>query len=150
MPREAELADVEQQRDALLLTCQTSRTSRVPIGPGAADNVEVRRWGTPPTFGFAPKPHWEIGPALGILDFERAAKMSGARFSVLLGGGARLARALINFMLELHTGEHGYREVEPPFLVNRGRADRHRQSAEVRAGSVSDCGRLGSLPDSHR
>ena len=68
---------------------------------------------------FEPKPHWELGPALGILDFERATRMSGARFSVLLGGGARLARALINFMLDLHTREHGYREVEPPFMVNR-------------------------------
>jgi seryl-tRNA synthetase len=68
---------------------------------------------------FEPKPHWELGPALGILDFERATRMSGARFSVLLGGGARLARALINFMLDLHTGAHGYREVEPPFMVNR-------------------------------
>ena len=70
-------------------------------------------------FDFAPKPHWELGPALGILDFERATRMSGARFSVLLGAGARLARALINFMLDVHTREHGYREVEPPFLVNR-------------------------------
>jgi len=78
----------------------------------------VRRHGEPRTFAFDPKPHWDLGPALGILDFERATRMSGARFSVLLGGGARLARALINFMLDLHTREHGYKEVEPPFLVN--------------------------------
>jgi seryl-tRNA synthetase len=78
----------------------------------------VRRVGTPPAFDFDPKPHWELGPALGILDFERATRMSGARFSVLVGAGARLARSLINFMLELHTREHGYTEVEPPFLVN--------------------------------
>ena len=80
----------------------------MPVGTSAADNVEVRTWGAPPTFDFAPKPHWEIGQALGILDFERAARMSGARFSVLIGAGARLARALINFMLDLHTREHGY------------------------------------------
>jgi seryl-tRNA synthetase len=90
----------------------------VPIGTSAADNQEVRRHGAPPVFAFEPKPHWDLGPALGILDFERATRMSGARFSVLLGAGARLARALINFMLELHTQEHGYMEVEPPFLVN--------------------------------
>ena len=90
----------------------------VPIGASAEDNQEVRRHGAPPVFAFEPKPHWDLGPALGILDFERATRMSGARFSVLLGAGARLARALINFMLELHTQEHGYMEVEPPFLVN--------------------------------
>jgi seryl-tRNA synthetase len=84
----------------------------VPVGRSAGDNAEIRRAGTPPAFDFTPKPHWEIGAALGILDFERAARMSGARFSVLLGGGARLARALINFMLDLHTREHGYREVD--------------------------------------
>jgi seryl-tRNA synthetase len=78
----------------------------------------VRQWGTPRTFAFAPKPHWDIGAALGILDFDRAARMSGARFAVVSGAGARLSRALINFMLDLHTREHGYREVEPPFLVN--------------------------------
>jgi seryl-tRNA synthetase len=88
------------------------------VGRASEDNVEVRRWGQPPAFDFTPKPHWEIGAALGILDFERAARMSGARFSVLLGAGARLARALIDFMLDLHVREHGYREVEPPFLVN--------------------------------
>jgi seryl-tRNA synthetase len=90
----------------------------VPLGTSADDNQEVRRWGTIPSFTFEPKPHWDLGPALGILDFERATRMSGARFSVLMGAGARLARALINFMLELHTTEHGYTEVEPPFLVN--------------------------------
>ncbi len=87
-------------------------------GPSADENAEVRRHGEPRTFDFEPRPHWELGPALGILDFERATKMSGARFSVLVGAGARLARALINFMLDLHTREHGYTEVEPPFLVN--------------------------------
>ncbi len=101
-----------------MLTLPNLPHESVPVGKSPADNPEVKRWGTPPTFDFAPKPHWELGPALGILDFERATRMSGARFSVLLGAGARLARALINFMLDLHTREHGYREVEPPFLVN--------------------------------
>jgi seryl-tRNA synthetase len=90
----------------------------VPIGRTADDNALVRKHGEPRVFDFEPKPHWDLGAALGILDFERAARMSGARFSVLLGAGARLARALINFMLDLHTREHGYTEVEPPFLVN--------------------------------
>jgi seryl-tRNA synthetase len=90
----------------------------VPVGKSADDNVEVRRWGTPPTFDFAPKPHWEIGEQLGVLDLERAAKISGARFAVYWDQGARLERALANFMLDLHTREHGYTEVLPPYLVN--------------------------------
>jgi len=116
--REAELSEVESRRDTLLLTIPNLPHESVPVGSSAADNVEVRSWGTPRTFDAEPKPHWELGQALGILDFERAARMSGARFSVLSGAGARLARALINFMLDLHTREHGYREIEPPFLVN--------------------------------
>jgi seryl-tRNA synthetase len=88
-----------------------------PNGSGEVDNVVVRTWGSPPELDFEPKPHWEIGEALGILDFERAAKLSGARFSVLSGHGARLARALVAFMLDMHTLEHGYREVAPPYLV---------------------------------
>jgi seryl-tRNA synthetase len=115
---ETELAAVERKRDARLLTLPNLPHESVPIGKSSADNVEVKRWGTPPKFDFTPKAHFELGPALGILDFERATRMSGARFSVLFGGGARLARALINFMLDLHTREHGYREVEPPFMVN--------------------------------
>ncbi len=90
----------------------------VPVGKSADDNVEVRRWGTPPTFDFAPKPHWDIGEQLGVLDLERAAKISGARFAVYWDLGARLERALANFMLDLHTREHGYTEVLPPYLVN--------------------------------
>jgi seryl-tRNA synthetase len=90
----------------------------VPVGKSAADNPEVRRHGEPRAFDFEAKPHWELGTALGIIDFERATKMSGARFAVLTGAGARLERALINFMLDLHTREHGYVEVLPPFLVN--------------------------------
>src|ERR1700690_3904937 len=90
----------------------------VPVGKTADDNVEVRRWGAPPKFDFAPKPHWEIGEQLGVLDLERAAKLSGARFAVYWDLGARLERALANFMLDLHTREHGYTEVLPPYLVN--------------------------------
>jgi seryl-tRNA synthetase len=90
----------------------------VPVGKSAEDNVEVRRVGTPPQFDFTPKPHWELGPELGILDFERAAKITGARFAVLWGIGAKLERALINFMLDVHTQKHGYTEVLPPFMVN--------------------------------
>ncbi len=90
----------------------------VPVGKSEADNVEVRRWGTPTEFSFAPKPHWDLGPELGILDLPRAAKVTGARFSVLWGLGARLERALANFMLDLHTREHGYQEVLPPYLIN--------------------------------
>lgn len=90
----------------------------VPTGASSDDNVEVKRWGTPRAFPFEPKAHWDLGPQLGILDFERAAKITGARFAVYVGAGARLERALINFMLDLHTREHGYTEVLPPFLVN--------------------------------
>ena len=115
---EAQLEQVDQQRTALLMTLPNLPHATVPEGRGAEQNVEVRREGTPREFDFEPKPHWELGTELGILDFERATRMSGARFSVLLGAGARLSRALINFMLELHTQEHGYTEVEPPFLVN--------------------------------
>lgn len=116
---EAELATIETQRDALLLTLPNLPHESVPVGGSAEDNIEVHRWGTPPVFAFAPKPHWDLGVDLGILDFERATRMAGARFAVLLGAGARLERALINYMLDLHAVEHGYREVEPPFLVNR-------------------------------
>src|SRR5205807_1225083 len=90
----------------------------VPVGKSAEDNVEVRRWGAPPQFNFAPKPHWELGEQLGILDLERAAKLSGARFAVYWDMGARLERALANFMLDLHTRENGYTEVLPPYMVN--------------------------------
>jgi seryl-tRNA synthetase len=115
---EIQLDQVEQQRTTLLMTIPNLPHASVPVGSSAADNTEVRRHGNLPAFDFEPKPHWEVGPALGILDFERATRMSGARFSVLIGAGARLERALINFMLELHTREHGYVEVEPPFMVN--------------------------------
>jgi seryl-tRNA synthetase len=90
----------------------------VPAGRDAADNAEIKRWGTPRALDFAAKAHWDLGPELGILDFERAAKITGARFAVYAGLGAKLERALINFMLDLHTREHGYTEVLPPFVVN--------------------------------
>ncbi len=90
----------------------------VPVGKSSEDNVEVRRHGSAPVFDFAPKAHWDLGPELGILDFERAAKITGARFAVYWGLGARLERALINFMLDVHTREHGYTEVLPPFMIN--------------------------------
>ena len=90
----------------------------VPVGRSADDNVEVRRWGTPPNFDFTPKPHWDLGTELGILDLERAVKLTGARFAVYWDLGAKLERALANFMLDLHTREHGYTEVLPPYLVN--------------------------------
>jgi seryl-tRNA synthetase len=113
-----ELEAIERRRDAVMLNLPNIPHESVPVGKSAADNPEVRRWGTPRAFDFEPKAHWDLGADLGILDFERATRMSGARFAVLSGGGAKLSRALINFMLDVHTREHGYREVEPPFLVN--------------------------------
>src|SRR5690349_7226598 len=116
---DAELDAIETKRKDILLRVPNLPHASVPVGKSADDNVVVRTHGTPAAMPFTPKPHWDLGAALGILDFERAARMSGARFSVLLGAGARLERALINFMLDVHTREHGYTEVEPPFLVNR-------------------------------
>jgi seryl-tRNA synthetase len=113
-----QLDSVEHQLKAAALQLPNLPHSTVPVGKSAEDNVEVRRHGEPRAFDFPPQPHWDLGPALGILDFERATRIAGARFSVLSGAGARLSRALINFMLDLHTRQHGYREVEPPFLVN--------------------------------
>ena len=115
---EIQLDQVEQQRAALLMTIPNLPHASVPVGSSPDDNQEVRRHGDPPVFDFEPKAHWQLGPALGIIDFDRATRMAGSRFAVLLGAGARLARGLINFMLDLHTREHGYTEVEPPFLVN--------------------------------
>ena len=116
---EPALTDIDARRDALMLSFPNLPHESVPVGKSADDNPEVRTWGTPREFAFAPKPHWEIGEALGILNFERATRMAGARFSVLTGAGARLERALIGFMLDAHTQEHGYTEVVPPYLVNR-------------------------------
>ena len=113
-----ELETIEQRRNRGLLVVPNIPHASVPVGKSAADNLEVRRVGTPPSMDFAPQAHWDLGPALGIIDFERGTKIAGARFTVLIGAGARLARALINFMLDLHTKEHGYTEVEPPFMAN--------------------------------
>ncbi len=115
---EIQLEQTEHQRTSLLLALPNLPHESVPVGRSAEENQEVRRHGTPRAFDFEPKPHWDLGVALGILDFERATRMSGSRFSVLMGKGARLARALINFMLDVHTSEHNYTEAEPPFLVN--------------------------------
>ncbi len=113
-----ELDSIEGRRTRGLLAIPNLPHPSVPVGKSAADNTEVRRHGTPPPFAFEAQAHWDLGPALGIIDFERGTKIAGARFTVLVGAGARLARALINFMLDLHTKEHGYTEVEPPFLAN--------------------------------
>ena len=113
-----ELDLLEQRRNHALLVIPNLPHADVPVGKSAEDNTEVRRVGTPRDFAFMPQAHWDLGPALGIIDFERGTKIAGARFTVLVGAGARLARALINFMLDLHTKQHGYTEVEPPFLAN--------------------------------
>jgi seryl-tRNA synthetase len=115
---EAELDAIEHQRSKLQATIPNLPHASVPTGSSAADNVVVRTWGERRAFDFEPKAHWDIGQALGILDFDRATKISGSRFAVLTGAGAELERALINFMLQLHATEHGYTEVQPPFLVS--------------------------------
>jgi seryl-tRNA synthetase len=113
-----ELESIEARRNRGLLAIPNLPHVSVPAGKSAADNVEIRRHGQPRHFDFTPQAHWDLGPTLGVIDFERGTKIAGARFTVLLGAGARLARGLINFMLDLHTKEHGYTEVEPPFMVN--------------------------------
>ena len=115
---EVELDAIERQRTILLETLPNLPHESVPVGKSAADNVVVRTWGEPRPMDFEPKAHWDLGPELGIIDFERATKISGSRFAVLMGAGAQLERALINFMLTLHSTEHGYTEVEPPFMVS--------------------------------
>ena len=116
---EEPLAEIEARFEKFMLTVPNLPEPSVPVGRSAAENREVRRWGDPPQFDFPAKNHWDIGEELGILDFTRAAKIAGARFALYKDAGARLERALINFMLDLHTQKHGYREVLPPFLVNR-------------------------------
>jgi seryl-tRNA synthetase len=115
---DARIAELDERLKQFLLMVPNIPHASVPVGKGAADNVEVRRWGAAPAFDFAPKPHWELGEAAGILDFEAAVKIAGARFAVYKGLGARLERALANFFLDLHTQEHGYTEILPPFIVN--------------------------------
>jgi seryl-tRNA synthetase len=116
--REKTAEDLDARLREILLSIPNLPHSSVPAGRSADDNVEVRRWGKAPEFSFAPKPHWELGEQLGVLDLERAVKLTGARFAVYWDMGARLERALANFMLDLHTREHGYTEVLPPYLVN--------------------------------
>ena len=116
---DARLSTLDAQLQDILLTVPNLPHESVPIGKDPADNPEVRRWGELPKFSFQPKPHWELGEKLGILDFPRAAKISGSGFILYKGAGARLERALINWMLDLHTREHGYTEVFPPFLISR-------------------------------
>ena len=116
---EKPLAEMEARFEAFMLSLPNLPNESVAIGKSAEDNKEIRRWGELPEFDFEPKNHWDIGEELGILDFVRAAKIAGARFVVYRDAGARLERALINFMLDLHTKENGYKEILPPALVNR-------------------------------
>lgn len=116
---DAEVAQLDTQLEQRLLVIPNLPHESVPVGRDANDNKEVRRWGEPPRFSFEPKPHWELGERLGILDFPRASKVAGSGFILYRGLGARLERALINWLLDLHTREHGYTEVFPPFLINR-------------------------------
>jgi len=112
--------EAEARMRELLTTVPNVPHESVPVGKGEAENVEQRRWGTPPSFEFAPRDHVDLGVALGIIDLERASKIAGTRFAILNGAGARLSRALVNFMLEVQTTENGYRETLPPFIVNAG------------------------------
>ena len=112
------IAELDATQRELLLSIPNLLHASVPPGRGSEDNVEVRRWGAPPKFDFQPKPHWEVGERAKILDLEAAAKITGARFAVYKSWGARLERALANYFLDLHTREHGYTEILPPFIVN--------------------------------
>jgi len=112
------VAVLDEQLRAFMLTVPNVPHSTVPVGKGSADNLEVRRWGRPPSFAFTPRPHWEVGEGAGILDLPAAVRMSGARFAVYRGWGARLERAIANFFLDVHTREHGFTEILPPFIVN--------------------------------
>lgn len=116
--QEKTAADLDARLQDILSGIPNLPHKSVPVGHSAEENLEVRRWGTPPKFDFTPKPHWDLGTELGVLDLERAVKLTGARFAVYWDLGAKLERALANFMLDLHTREHGYTEVLPPYLVN--------------------------------
>jgi len=116
---DGELGAVEDELNLMLLSIPNTPNASVPVGTDESDNVEIRRWGTPREEAFEMEAHWDIGTNLDILDFERGSKIAGARFTVYKGLGARLERSLINFMLNLHTGEHGFTEILPPFMVNR-------------------------------
>ena len=112
------VTELDESLREFMLTVPNIPHSSVPVGHGAEGNVEVRRWGAPPEFSFTPRPHWEVGEGCGILDLAAATKMSGARFALYRGLGARLERALANFFLDVHTREHGYTEILPPYLIN--------------------------------
>lgn len=114
-----QLREIDEELKAIALSIPNIPNESVPVGKDDTENQELRKWGTIPKFSFEPKPHWELGEALNMLDFERATKVTGARFTFYRGLGARLERALISFMLDLHTREHGYEELLPPFMVNR-------------------------------
>jgi seryl-tRNA synthetase len=116
--REKIAADLDARLRDILAGIPNMPHAGIPVGHSAEENLEVRRWGAPPQFDFTPKPHWDLGAELGVLDLERAAKLTGARFAVYWDLGAKLERALANFMLDLHTREHGYTEVLPPYMVN--------------------------------
>jgi seryl-tRNA synthetase len=116
---EPTIREIDEQLNQLLLLMPNIPHESVPVGKDESENLVLRSWGEPRQFDFDPLPHWEIGERLGIMDFERSAKISGARFSLLKGHGARMARALISFMLDVHTSEHGYTEIYTPFLVRR-------------------------------
>ena len=114
-----ELREVEERLQTIMLGIPNLPHESVPVGDTEDDNVEIRKWGEVREFTFEPKPHWDVATDLDLLDFERAAKVTGSRFVFYKGLGAKLERALFNFMLDLHTEEHGYHEIIPPFLVNR-------------------------------
>ncbi|MBZ5694077.1 MAG: serine--tRNA ligase [Acidobacteriia bacterium] len=116
--RRTEIAGLDEELRQFMMTMPNIPHASVPVGKSAADNVEARRWGAPPKFDFAPRPHWEVGERAGILDLPAAVKIAGARFAVYKGLGARLERAIANFFLDVHTREHGYTEILPPFIVN--------------------------------
>ncbi|MBP6332651.1 MAG: serine--tRNA ligase [Aminivibrio sp.] len=115
---DARISEIDGKISDMLLSLPNRPHDSVPVGKDENDNLEVRRWGEPKTFSFEPKPHWDLGEALGIMDFEKGASLAQSRFTVLKGLGARLERALLAFMLDLHTEKHGYLEVQPPFMVN--------------------------------
>ena len=140
------IAQLDATQREFLLTIPNVPHASVPLGHGADGNVEVRRWGTPPKFDFAPKPHWEVGERAGILDLAGATKITGARFAVYKSWGARLERALANFFLDVHTREHGYTEILPPFLGEYGFADGRGTVAEICGGSIQGAGH-GFLAD---
>ncbi len=117
---EKDLDEIKEKLNKLMLYVPNIPHESVPVGPDETHNVEVRKWGEPRKFDFSPKAHWDLGPELGLMDFDRAAKLSGSRFTIMYSALARLERALINFMLDLHTKEHGYTEVWVPHLVKRG------------------------------